>query len=34
MDGTMKNVPKSPKINTKDYSKMIQMHKTREAEMI
>jgi hypothetical protein len=32
MDGSKKNVPKPPKINTEAYSKMIQRHKTSEAE--
>jgi len=32
MYGSMKNVPKPPKINTKAYSKMIQRHKTTERE--
>jgi hypothetical protein len=32
MDGSMKNVPKPPKINTEAYSKMLQRYKTREAE--
>jgi hypothetical protein len=32
MDGSMKNVPKPPKINIEAYSKMIHRHKTREAE--
>jgi len=32
MYGSMKNIPKPPKINTEVYSKMIQRHKTTETE--
>jgi hypothetical protein len=32
MYGSMKNVTKPPKINAEAYTKMIQRHKTREAE--
>jgi hypothetical protein len=32
MDGSMKNVLQPPKINTEAYSKMIQRHKTTEAD--
>lgn len=32
MDGSVKNAPQPPKINTDAYSKMIQRHKTTEAE--
>jgi hypothetical protein len=32
MDCSMKKISKPPKINTEAYSKIIQRHKTRQAE--